>query len=163
MKRSQLSRDNQRLLRNPDPKLYSNLDQIKSTLDITISRMDRFIAIDNSQEDEKYKSLFIEDLIHSILSEFPKQYCFLMCLSLLQNDFPWIYYMGKELLTMLNSNSNAGDKLTALNSFEHVLNYTYGHPMIRKIFLRKNDSSAIFKELRYLLNTLLKELELEIV
>lgn len=65
----ELSRDNQKLLRNPSTKLNDSIDELKERLDVTLSRIERNIDFEERRMPRKYKSMFMEELIHSILPD----------------------------------------------------------------------------------------------
>ena len=45
----ELSRDNQKLLRNPDSKLNDSIDELKERLDLTLSKVERNIDLKNEE------------------------------------------------------------------------------------------------------------------
>lgn len=157
----ELSRDNQKLLRNPDSKLSDSIEDVKQKLDLALSRLDRNIDLDERRISRKYKSMFMEDLMHSILPECQKQYGFLIALSMFQDNFPWIYNMGKGLVDMLQSNADLEAKHEAINDFRRILEFTYEHPAMRDIYSRRKESIMMLKDMQYVLMGILKELEIE--
>lgn len=159
----ELSRDNQKLLRNPDPKLSASIEEVKQRLDLTLSRVDRNMDLEERRMSRKYKFMFMEDLMHSILPECQKQFGFLIALSIFQDNFPWIYSMGKELIDMLQSKSSLKIKHEALSDFRRILEFTCEHPIMRDIYSRRKEGVMIIKDMQYLLINMLKELELEYI
>ena len=157
----ELSRDNQKLLRNPDSKLSDSIEDVKQKLDLALSRLDRNIDLDERRISRKYKSMFMEDLMHSILPECQKQYGFLIALSMFQDNFPWIYNMGKGLVDMLQSNADLEAKHEAINDFRRILEFTCEHPAMRDIYSRRKESIMMLKDMQYVLMGILKELEIE--
>lgn len=161
----ELSRDNQKLLRNPDTKLNDSIEEVKQRIDTALSRLDRNIDFDERRISRKYKSMFIDELMHTILPRCQKQYGFLIALSVLQDDFPWIYGMGKELIDILHSNSSYDIKRESINDFKRILEFTYEHPIMREIYPRRKDSIMMMKEIQYtlmnMLMDMLKDFEIE--
>ena len=84
----ELSRDNQKLLRNPDTKLIESIDGLKEQMDLISSRLVRNIDREERKMNRKYRVMFMEELIHSILPECQKQYALLITLSMIQDKFP---------------------------------------------------------------------------
>lgn len=156
----ELSRDNQKLLRNPDSKLNDNIEEVKQRLDITLSRLERNIGFYERRISYKYKSMFIEELMH-FLPECQKQYGFLIALSIFQDNFPWVYNMGKELVDMLQSKASMEIKHEALNDFRRILDFTCNHPIMREIYSSRKESMMMLKDMQYILINISKELELE--
>lgn len=85
-------------------------------------------------------------------------YAFLMTLSLLKEDFPWIYDMGKEPIDILKSRNTPDEKSIAIREFRDMVNFTFSHPMMRDIFGRTKDSIMFMKELPYSLMRYLDEI-----
>lgn len=133
----ELSRDNQKLLRNPDSKLVDSIEEVKERLNFTLSRMERNMDLDERRISRKHKSIFIDELMHSILPKCQKQYGFLIVISIFQDDFPWIYSMGKELIDIIQSNATLEIKHESINDFRHILEFTCEHPVIRDVYSRK--------------------------
>lgn len=150
-------------MRNPDSKLSAGIEEVKQRLDLTLSRIDRNMDLDERRMSRKYKSMFMEELMHSILPECQKQYGFLIALSIFQDNFPWIYSMGKELVDILQSKSSLEIKHEALSDFRRILEFTCEHPIMRDMYSRGKDSMMMIKEIQYLLISMLKELELEYI
>lgn len=155
----ELSRDNQKLLRSPDSKLVDSIDEVKERLDLTLSLMDRNMDLDERRISRKYKSMFMQELMHSILPECQKQYVFLIALSIFQDDFPWIYCMGKELIDIIQSNANIEVKHESISDFRRILDFTYEHPAMREVYSRRKENFMLLKDMQYLLMNMLKELE----
>lgn len=158
----ELSRDNQKLLRSPDSRLVDSIDEVKNRLDLTLSRIDRNMDLDERRVSRKHTSMFVEDLIHSILPECQKQYGFLIALSIFQDDFPWIYCMGKELIDIIQSDVNIGVKHESISDFRRILDFTCEHPAMREIYSRRKENFMLLQNMQYLLTNMVRELELEI-
>lgn len=158
----ELSRDNQKLLRNPDQKINDQLAEIKQRLDLSFSRFERNMDIDERRMSKKYKSMFMEELTHEVLPKCQKQYGFLIALSLFQDDFPWIYNMGKELIDLIHSNAPQGIKHESINDFRRLLEFTCEHPMMRDVFGRRKDSMILLRDMPYTLMSILKEIEMDL-
>ena len=157
----ELSRDNQKLLRNPDSKLSESIEGLKQRIETIQSRMDRSLEMDERRFSRKYKSMFMEEFMHSVLPSCQKQYGFLIVLSIFRDDFPWIYNLGKELIDIIQSKVDIKVKRESMDDFRRILEFTCEHPMMRDVYFRKKDSMMILKDMQYILFNILKELELE--
>ena len=71
--------------------MNDSIDELKERLDLTLSKVERKIDFEERRIPRKYKSMFMEELIHSILPDCQKQYAFLIVLSMVQDKLPWIY------------------------------------------------------------------------
>ncbi len=152
----ELSRDNQKLLRNPDSKLVDSIEEIKERLNLVLSQRERNIDLDE-------RGIFVEELIHTFLPKCQKQYAFLIAISIFQYDFPWIYSMGKELIEIIQSNATIEIKQKSINDFRHILDYTCAHPIMREFFSRRKETLIILKDMQYLILNTLKELEIKYI
>ncbi|MGN0569417.1 MAG: hypothetical protein ACI4N4_02830 [Candidatus Fimenecus sp.] len=150
-----LSRDNQKLLRNPDSRIYSDLDEMKKT--ITQIAMRNSDIYERKRVARKYSSMMLEEIMHMKFTEERKSYGFLMILSLFRDDFPWIYDMGKEVVDIINSNKNKGEKISVVKDFKEMIDFTWGHPIMRDLFYRR-DNLIISKDMPYMLNRYLDEM-----
>lgn len=150
----ELSRDNQKLLRSPDSKLYDDIEKVKESLERLSMRSD--MLNHRKRVSREYSSMFFEEIMH--ISEKRSSYGFLMTLSLLKEDFPWIYDMGKELTDILKNERNQEEKIAAIKEFRDIVDFTFGHPMMRDIYGHNKDSIIFMKEIPYFLMRYLDEI-----
>lgn len=150
----ELTRDNQKLIRNPNPQLSEDIESIKQAIDELSMR--NIMAADNKRTARKYSSMFLEEVMH--MTGKRSSYGFLMTLSLFREDFPWIYDMGKEVLDILKSRKSVDEKSLAIREFKEIIEFTCGHPMMREIFSRNKESIVLMKEMPYILSRYLDEL-----
>lgn len=143
----ELSRDNQKLLKSPDTKLYDDMEKIKGSLD-EINRQNAIIY-EQKRTRRKYTSGVFDSIMHMIDDKNP--YGFLMALSFFKEDFPWIYDMGKDLMDTLNSKKSSKEKIIAVKDYRNMIEYTFGDPAIREIFGRNRDSIIFMRDLAYML------------
>ena len=158
----ELSRDNQKLLRNPDTKLNENIESIKQKLDYTLSLFERNFEMEERKIARRNKALYFDELLHGVLPDCNKQYAFLILLSLVQDDFPWVYNMGKELIDIFNSRINTSKKITAINDFRRLMMFSFDHPAMRESISRRKDSAILLKEVPYALSDILYTMEKEL-
>ena len=145
-----LSRNNQKLLRNPDVKMYENLEDIKKSIQEQQMLMERNFEMD-FRRNRKMSPMFIEELMHISLNEGKSRYGFLVALSFFKTDFPWIYDTGKELIDVLKSEISKEAKMEAVNEFRDMLEFTFQHPMMREIYGRRKENYIFMKEMPYML------------
>lgn len=150
----ELSRDNQKLLRSPDSKLYDDIEKVKESLERISMKND--ILYERKRMSRKYSSMFFEEIMH--ISGKRSSYAFLMTLSLLKDDFPWIYDMGKELIDILKSENTTEEKSIAIKEFREMVDFTFSHPMMRDMFMRNKENIMFMKELPYTLMKYLDEI-----
>lgn len=124
----ELSRDNQKLLRNPDTRVLESIDDIKKRLDGLANRSDK--AAEERHIRRKDSMIFMDELLHGMLPDCQTQYAFLFVLNMLQDDFPWLYNMGKGLVDILESNVPPTKKYRAINDCRRLIEFTYDHSRI---------------------------------
>lgn len=100
--------------------------------------------------------MFIEDMLHMPMKAGKNYFGLLITLSLFRNDFPWIYDLGKELISILKSKSTKENKLEAIEEFKMMLELSMGHPMLREIYGMRKDMMYL-KELPFKINRYLED------
>ena len=158
----ELSRDNQKLLRNPDMKLIESIDGLKEQMDIISSRLVRNIDREERKMNRKYRVMFMEELIHSILPECQKQYALLIILSMIQDKFPWIYNIGKELLDIISSQQDIDIKKESIRNFQKIVEFSFEHPMMRETYMRQKDEFLMIRDIEHILMGVISSLENDI-
>ena len=158
----ELSRDNQKLLRNPDMKLIESIDGLKEQMDLISSRLVRNIDREERKMNRKYRVMFMEELIHSILPECQKQYALLITLSMIQDKFPWLYNIGKELLDILSSQQDIDIKKESIRNFQKIVEISFEHPMMRETYMRQKDEFLMIRDIEHILMGVISSLENDI-
>lgn len=152
-----LSRENQKLLRNPDPYINDAINELGNKISDSISRYER--VYESKRISMKYKNAFWDDFIHMARSQYDKTYGFLIMLSFFKEDCPWIYDIGKELVDVLRNKDNLDLKKEAVYNFREMLEFTINHPMMREMYGRKKEYMMLSKELPYMLMDYLESIE----
>ncbi len=150
----ELSRDNQKLLKSPDMRLYEDICRLQEAIDQLSIRNN---SIYNKRiASRKYSAVFLDEIMH--MTEGRGNYGFLLLLSLYKEDFPWIYDMGKELYELLKSSIPSIDKDMAIRNFREMLDFSFGHPIMRESFGRSKDMAFLANDVAYALNHCLDNL-----
>lgn len=152
-----LSRNNQKLLRSPEPKLSDNIEEIKKLIQEQYNRYERN-EMEARRMSKRFHPMMMEDILHMPLKN-DNHFGFLISLSFFKNDFPWIYDLGKEVIEVLKSKAGKETKAVAIEEFKEVLEITLGHPMVREMNggMRK-ENMMYMKELPYMLNRYLENI-----
>lgn len=158
----ELSRDNQKLLRNPDTKLIESIDGLKEQMDLISSRLVRNIDLEERKMNRKYRVMLMEELIHSILPECQKQYALLIILSMIQDKFPWLYNIGKELLDILSSQQDIDIKKESIRNFQKIVEISFEHPMMRETYMRQKDEFLMIRDIEHIIMGVISSLENDI-
>lgn len=149
----ELSRNNQKLLRVPEPKTLENIEEIKKLVTDQYMRFERNDEI--KRMSKRLHPMVLEDMLFMPSKTSKNHLGLLMTLSFFRNDFPWIYDLGKELVDVLKTASNKEEKQDAIDTFRMMLEYSTGHPMMREIYGMRKDMMFL-KELPYALNRYLE-------
>ena len=149
------ARNTQRLLGNTDTKLYSNIDEVHKKIDVVVDRLEKQREMDMRRPNRKIKPMFVEDfLFHrydSETSEIVFPYNILIALATYKEEFPWLYDAGSEVVRIINSNAKLSDKMSAIEKFKNVIEYTYGHPYLREMYGLRKETFMLFRELPIIL------------
>lgn len=121
----ELSRDNQKLLRNPDTKILEGIEDVKQRVDNLMRRSDR--AADERHLMRKDSMMFVDELLHGMLPACQKQYAFLIVLNVMQDEFPWLYNMGKGLVDTLESKVSTEKKHQAIDDCRRLVDFSYDY------------------------------------
>lgn len=156
-----LSRNNQKLLRNPDAKFLEGFDELKKLVQDQYLKFERNAEIDVKRLSRKFSPLFMEEVMHVTMRNGKNPYGFLIALSFFKVDFPWIYDAGKELLDILKSKVTKEDKKEAVSDFKEMLDFTLHHPMMREIYSGRKDYGLFMKEIPYLITRYADDLLVE--
>lgn len=146
-----LSRNNQKLLRNPDPKLYENLDELKKIMHEQLMRMEKSSDMDLNRMSRKFNPIFLDEIMHVNMRNGKNPYGFLIALSFFKTDFPWIYDSGKELLDIIKSNIDKETKIEAVSDFKEMMEFTLQHPIMREFYGNRKDYMIYMKDMPYIL------------
>ncbi|WP_063651002.1 TIR domain-containing protein [Aliivibrio fischeri] len=153
-----LSRVNQKLLRNPELDVHKELDSLKGMLQEIISRseMERELRM---RRNKKIHPRMIDELLH-MSPRFRKNFTgFQIAISLFREDFPWIYDAGIDLVKTLRSENEAGNKRDAVEAFQELIEFSFEHPMMRDMYRDDKHTYMMMRELPHILRHAL-ELEL---
>ena len=153
-----LSRNNQKLLRNPDPKLYENLDDLKKIIQEQLIRMEKSSDIDLHKMSRKFNPMFMDEIMHKSMRNHKNPFGFLIALSFFKADFPWIYDSGKELLFIIKSKATKETKMEALSDFKEILEFSLQNPLMREFYGNRTDFLIYMKEMPYMLMRYVNEI-----
>lgn len=157
-----LSRNNQKLLRSPDTKTYESIEELKKLAQEQVSRLERNSEMDMKRYSRKFHPMFLDELMHVSIKDYKKPYGFLITLSFLREDFPWLYDAGKDLLDVLKYKENEETKQEAISNFKEMVDFTFQHPMMREMYGKRREYMIYMKEMPYILFRYIDELNFAI-
>jgi ElaB/YqjD/DUF883 family membrane-anchored ribosome-binding protein len=118
-----LTRTNQKLLRNPEDEASKTLDGIAQKVDSLLSK-DYRIA-----EKRKPSIIFYSEVAKEFINQFEKSanngfYLFQIVLSAFKDEFPWIYDSGMELMNTYKTSKVWKQREQAIREFDELVKYT---------------------------------------
>lgn len=125
-----LTRTNQKLLRNPDEDINKSLYEIKDKIDLLFKNRERTDII--KSKNQRYYFSMLDELLHRDSTDFDCYTTLSMILSLYKNDYPWIYENGKDLIVTLKSKKSFLIKDEAIDDYLKLINFT-AHYFVRRM------------------------------
>ena len=149
----ELSRDNQKLLKAPVSQLQDDVANIKDAINHMAQRTS--VASDRRRLSKKSFNLF-DQIIHS--ERWNDKTGFLMLLSVFKDEFPWIYAMGVEFITVVNSNASGEEKTSFAREFKDLLEFSFNTPIFLDGFNYSGEQSRILRDAGYYLFRLVDDI-----
>lgn len=145
-----LSRMNQKLLRNPDNDLSTFVMDVNETLQMTLKRLEKGRTT-SSRKNRKLHPGMIEELMYESPSMKGKYIGFQMVISLFKDDFPWLFESGVDVVKVLKSNCSFGEKEEAVSEFIEIVEFSFDHPIMREMSMPDKEQYMMLRELPYML------------
>ncbi|MDK9707432.1 MAG: toll/interleukin-1 receptor domain-containing protein [Desulforhopalus sp.] len=146
----ELSRSNQKLIRNPDGAFGSQLEETRQIVKEILDRLDRPNPF-KGRNPRRIHPMMIEEVMHSTAMSMNGYVGIQMTLALIRQDFPWAYESGMEAITILKSPASKEDKQSALEGFYRILELSFDHPIMRDQYENNKEIHMIARELPRLL------------
>jgi len=155
----ELSRINQKLLRNPDGSLGGNLEEINHRLVELMERLGRPDSPLSMRKSRRFHPMMLEELLHfTHRGKGRNRFVGVqMALALIRDQFPWIYDAGIETINILRSRQAMEDKHTAMGEFQQLLEFSFEHPMMRDLYGGSKEYRIFYHELPRLLSRAMEE------
>jgi hypothetical protein len=151
-----LSRVNQKLLRNPETDIYKTVEHMQMMLNEIMSR---FEFEKDSRTQRKRKSLhpkMLDEILH-MSARMDKNFTgFQIAISLFRSDFPWIYDAGIDLVRTLRSTDNPEVQRDAVQAFDELIEFSLEHPMMREMFMSDKEVWMMARDLPHILRRTLE-------
>jgi hypothetical protein len=147
-----LARNNQKLLRNPELRPDEMVNDIKKLLMEVTIRNEKYFEAGTPRHPRRIHPGFVEEMLNRQGEGEDNYFGILLILSLLKNDFPWIYDLGKELVDIFKSKSSQEKKILAVREFESMIDLSVNHPLVKDNFNLRKDNIMLLKELPFILS-----------
>ncbi len=130
----ELSRINQKLIRNPDGSLGSNLEEISQMVRMLMERIDRNNDPFSSRYIRKFHPMMFDEIMHMSLFSKDMLMGAQYTLSFFRHQIPWLYDVGVETINILRSKISIAKKRDALDHFKHLTDFAFETPMMREFY-----------------------------
>lgn len=143
----ELSRINQKLIRNPDGSLGSNLEEIVNMVRILLERTERIDDPISMRRMRKLHPMMLDEIMHMSFAEGHGLVGVQMALGLIRSQMPWVYDAGIETLNILRSRRRIEEKQEAILQFRRVMDISFEHPTMREFYAGNKDMHFIYRRL----------------
>lgn len=151
----ELSRINQKLLRNPDSNLSKIVMELNERLEMTLARLEKDRHM-RSKKRRRFHPGMIEELMHHSPKMGGKYIPFQMVVSLFREDFPWLYDSGMDVVRTLKTKNSMKEKDHAISEFMELVEFSFEHPIMREMAMPDKEQYMMLRELPYILKHSLK-------
>lgn len=134
----------------PSSKLYKEFQMMMEELTSKINRLDP----DYKRGRRKFHPMMFEEIMHMGMEKEDPSLSFLMMISFIKDDFPWIYEIGLETYRGLKSTKSKTEKRMLVESFERAFEMTR-HPMMREFYGKSEDMYMFNKEIMHFMRRFL--------
>jgi hypothetical protein len=142
-----LTRNNQKLLRNPEGEFVKEVESIKSLLERLTKRLEIESDSKRVRRDRKLHPMLMEEILH-VSPRFASNLTgFQIALSLLRNDFPWLYDAGLDVVRTFRNSTSTTEKTAATDAFYELVEFTFEHPVMREMYMPDKEMWVISREL----------------
>ena len=149
-----LSRNNQKLLRNPENSLINQTEETRHMVRELLERQQqRLPGMMPSRSMRKYHPMMLDELMHFSEMEMGDNLIGIqISLAMIRDEFPWIYETGMEIVKIIKSRVAREEKEKAIQRFSKILEFSFEHPMIRERMEHSKEWSFMRHELPRLLD-----------
>lgn len=97
---------------------------------------------------KKFHPMMLEEIMHMEMKQENPNLAFLMMISFIKDDFPWIFEIGIETYRGLKSSKSKIEKKKLIEDFDRALEMT-GHPMMREFYGRSEEMYILSMDIRH--------------
>lgn len=131
----------------PSSKLFKEFQMMMDELNSKINRLD-------NRGKRRFHPMMFEEMMHMGMEKEDSNLSFLMMISFVKDDFPWIYEIGLETYRGLKSSKSKTEKRKLIESFERAFEMV-GHPMMREFYGKSEEMYMFSKDIRHFMHRFL--------
>ncbi|HLA57857.1 MAG TPA: toll/interleukin-1 receptor domain-containing protein, partial [Puia sp.] len=129
-------------------------EEVKIMFESLPSRIENRIDPEFKKRRRKFHPIMIEEMMHMGIRTEEPYVEFLIMISFLKDDLPWMYELGLETYRGLKASKSIAEKRKLASSFERAFEMI-GHPMMREFYGKSEDMHMFTKELRHFMHRFL--------
>lgn len=129
---------------NPSSKF---LEEFKMMINDLPSKIENRLDPDRRRK-RRFHPMMFEEMMHMEMKFDDPNMSFLMMISLLKDDLPWVYEIGLETYRGLKLTKSKLEKRKIVETFERALEMV-GHPMFREMYGKSDEMYMFSKDIRH--------------
>jgi len=129
----------------PASKFYMEFKEMIETLP---SRIENRLEPELRKRRRKFNPMMFDELTHMEMNADDPNLSFLIMISMIKDDFPWVYEIGLETYRGLKTSKSKIEKRKLIDSFEKALEIL-GHPFMRELYGKSEDAYILTKDMRH--------------
>ncbi len=149
-----LSRSNQKLLRNPESDISETFAKIEERLQIVLHRSEKNRIMQYGKR-RKISPIMLGDLLQVSHKMSNKYIGFQVVLNLFREDFPWLYDAGMDVIRGLRISESTKENKRLINEFIELVEFSFNHPLVREMVMHDREQYIVLRELSFKLRVFL--------
>ena len=125
-------------------------EEVKIMFEDLPSRIETRIEPDFKKRKRRFHPMMFQEIANMGMENNDPALAFLMMVSMYRDDFPWFYEIGLDTYRGLKVAKTLQEKKKLISGFEKTFEI-FGHPMIRELYGKSEDTYFFYKEGRHLM------------
>lgn len=126
-------------------------EEFKGMIENLPLRIESRLEPDLRRRRRKFHPMMFEEMMHMEMKSEDPNLSFLMMISFIKDDFPWIYEIGLETYRGLKSTKSKTEKRKLVEAFERAFEML-GHPMMREFYGKSEEMYMFSKDIRHFMH-----------
>lgn len=128
-----------------------SIEELKGMIDDLPSKVEYRIDPESKRRKRRFHPIFFEEMMHMEISIEDPNLGFLLMISTIKNEFPWIYEIGIETYRGLKSAKSKTEKRKLIETFEKTFELL-NHPMMRDFYSKSDEMYMFTKDFRHFMH-----------
>jgi len=127
-------------------------EEVKAMMENLPSRIENILDPDSKRRKRRFHPIMFDEMLHFGMKSGDPNLGFLMMISFMKDDIPWLYEIGLETYRGLKTAKNITEKKKLVSNFEKAFEMM-GHPMMMEFSGNKSEEFFMFsKELSHFMH-----------